>query len=432
MPYSANTTTSRLTRVGAIACGVAALAGAFVLGFKAVDRSAEELTPPPPPTFHHGPISSLAILPVSQPSPRPPNALEQVRTALAQAYYRHVSPLVLAEPTIPRILARLDDPYTEYLTPKELADFKSRLDQRYSGIGVTVRLEEDGLIVTRSLAGPAREAGIRGGDVIVSIDGKQPRDLGFDRSIALFNGEEGTKIQLTVQRPGNRQPLRFELVREPIVLPPVRTRLFRSGGETLGYIRLLSFSDEAAKRVADATRRLVERGAEGLILDLRGDPGGYLEQAIAVSSVFLEEGVVCRTSGVNQETRTYEVSGAAVETKRPLAVLVDRATASSAEIVAGALRDNDRAVVVGQRTYGKATVQQLIELSDGGALKLTTATYLTPNGFSIAERGIKPEVKAVDEPSTRGDEAVAAAARVVLEQLASPDEGDSPKDAESA
>jgi carboxyl-terminal processing protease len=214
-------------------------------------------------------------------------------------------------------------------------------------------------------------------------------------------------------------------------VPPVRTRLIKSDGKMIGYIRLLTFSEDAAERVGLATRSLVQRGADGFILDLRGDPGGYLAQAVAVSSLFLESGIVCQTSGVNQETRSYSVGGAAVETERPLAVLVDRATASASEIVAGALRDNDRAVVVGQRTYGKATVQSLIALSDGGALKLTTATYLTPSGSSIGGRGIKPKVKAVDEPETRPDEAVAAAADVVLERLSRSKELAGPKPANS-
>jgi carboxyl-terminal processing protease len=401
-----------------IACGVVALAGAFALGFTAFDDPAEAPASAAAPTFHHGPIYGFGTMPVPEPSPRPPLALEQVRIALAQAYYRHVSPLVLAEPTISRILTRLDDEYTEYLSPVEFESFQGMLDQRYYGIGLTLDLEENGLIVTRSLAGPARAAGIRPGDVIVSIDGKVARDLGFDRSLALFDGAEGTTIRVTVQRPGHPKALDFELVRGPVEVSPVRARLMKSGGKLIGYIRLLTFADDAAERVGLATRRLVEAGAHGLILDLRGDPGGYLTQAIAVSSLYLDHGVVCYTSGVNQETRSYSVSGAAVETERPLAVLVDGATASAAEIVAGALRDNDRAIVVGQRTFGKAAVQSLIALSDGGALKLTTATYLTPSGASIAERGLKPSVKAVDKPLSRTDEAVVAATRVVVEQLA--------------
>jgi carboxyl-terminal processing protease len=407
------------------------LAGAFTLGFKSFDDGATTPAAAPAPAFHHGPIFGFGTMPVAEPSPGPPLPLEQVRVALAQAYYRHVSPLVLAEPSIERILARLDDEYTEYLSAAEFAAFQRQLDERYSGIGLTLDMEKEGLIVTRSFAGPAKAAGIRAGDVIVSIDGKVARGLPFDRSLALFDGEEGTTIRLTVQRPGHPEALDFELVRGSVAVPPVRTRLIKSDGKMIGYIRLLTFSEDAAERVGLATRSLVQRGADGFILDLRGDPGGYLAQAVAVSSLFLESGIVCQTSGVNQETRSYSVGGAAVETERPLAVLVDRATASASEIVAGALRDNDRAVVVGQRTYGKATVQSLIALSDGGALKLTTATYLTPSGSSIGGRGIKPKVKAVDEPKTRPDEAVAAAADVVLERLSRSKELAGPKPANS-
>lgn len=185
----------------------------------------------------------------------------------------------------------------------------------------------------------------------------------------------------------------------------------------MGHIRLLAFSEDAAARVADAIDRLVAGGVEAIVLDLRGDPGGYLQQAIRVASLFLEHGTICSTSGVNQETRVFTVSGAAIETQRPLAVLVDGSTASAAEIVAAALRDNKRAVIVGRRTYGKATVQSIVALSNGGALKLTTATYLTPAGRAIGGRGIKPRVKATDDPRTTLDEALATAERVLLEQL---------------
>ena len=197
--------------------------------------------------------------------------------------------------------------------------------------------------------------------------------------------EEGTVVHLTVRREGEKRPIRFTVMRREIDFPAVRSRMLKTAGHRLGYIRVLSFRDDVATRVAAATRRLVARGAEGFVLDLRGDPGGLLSQAVELTSVFLERGRVCSTSGLHK-TLSYFVTGAAVEAKRPLAVLVDRATASAAEIVAAALGDNGRAMLVGRRTYGKASVQTLLELSNGGALKLTTATYLTPPGRASARR----------------------------------------------
>jgi carboxyl-terminal processing protease len=395
-----------------------ALAGAFALGFLAFreDRS-QPVVAAAPPVFHHGPLYGYGPVVAPVTPEKPPLALEQVRLALAQAYYQHVSASWLAEPTIEKILSRIDDPYTEYLDPAEYERLQDTLAGGYFGVGLRVDQRKRGLVVTAALAGPARAAGILPGDMIVSIDGQAASGLPFDRSTALLKGERGSVVRLTIRRPGRPGKLKVAIERGPVDAPAVSSRVRARDGHRVGHIRLLSFSEDAAERVADAVDRLVAGGADALVLDLRGDPGGYLQQAIRVASLFLDHGVVCSTSGVNQEARVFAVSGAAIETERPLVVLVDASTASAAEIVAGALRDNKRAVVVGRRTYGKATVQSTVALSDGGALKLTTATYLTPAGHSIGGRGIKPKIKAMDDPWTPVDEALARAERVLLEQL---------------
>jgi carboxyl-terminal processing protease len=371
----------------------------------------EPAPPPAEPGFLHG--RADAPLPLVS---DPPSVLEEVRETLASTYYRFIPDSVLEQPSIERMLAELDDPYTEYLDPLELQLFREQLAQTYFGVGLTVGPGEGGLIVTSSRSGPAREAGIRPGDIIISIDGQAAAKLPFDRSAALIKGEEGSVVRLTVRRPGKRRPIEFTVVRHEIDVPVVQSRLLSAKGRRIGYIRVLVFREDVATSVAAATRGLVLRGADGLILDLRGDPGGLLSQAVEVTSVFLEDGRVCSISGLHR-AQSYFVSGDAVETKRPLAVLVDGATASAAEIVAAALTDNGRALVVGQRTYGKAAVQTVVPLSNGAALKLTTATYLTPAGASIRETGIRPDVRAADDPLTRPDEAVAAARDAVLKRL---------------
>jgi carboxyl-terminal processing protease len=395
-----------------------ALGGTFAIGLYVFrDEPDARVAAPPTTVYHQGPLFGIGPFPVAPPAPGPPRALEQVRLALAQAYYRHVSPLVLANDSIAGILKTLDDPYTEYLRPSEYEALQERVTRRYSGVGLTVGPGKGGLVVTSSEGGPAWEAGIRPGDVIVSIDGQAAGELPFDQSLALIKGTVGTTVRLSVKRPGEREVMRFEVVRQRIVIPAVRSRMISMAGRRIGYLRLLAFPGDAAARLQDATERLIDRRAEGFILDLRGDPGGYLVQAVRVASLFLDKGVVCSTSGVNQPERVYTVSGAAIETKRPLVVLVDHDTGSAAEIVAGALRDDGRALLVGRRTYGKATVQSLIALSNGGALKLTTATYRTPSGSSIGGKGLKPKVKASDNPETRPDEAVVVAGQVLLERL---------------
>jgi carboxyl-terminal processing protease len=400
-------------------CGVLLVAGAAT-GWLAVNRDRPVTAAPAstlPPTWHQGPIRSYGSIPEPLPPSRPPRALDQVREALATAYYRHVSPRLLVRPTISSILDGLGDPHTEYLSPTSYAMIQERLSRQYHGVGLTVSPAEDGLIVTSSLTGPAREAGIKPGDVIISIDGRQAATLEFDRAVSLIGGEAGTTVSLTVRRPGEDGPIEFRVVRERLSKAAVRSRLIPTSGRNIGYIRLLSFSENADEHVRDATAELVSAGADALVVDLRGNPGGLLAQAIQVASVYLDSGVVCSTEGVNQEARIYSVGSDPVETELPIAVLVDDGTASAAEIAAAALRDNKRAVIVGSKTYGKATVQSFFPLSNGGALRLTTATYLTPAGKSIGGRGIKPKVKAVDNPRTRRDEALLAAERFLVQRF---------------
>jgi carboxyl-terminal processing protease len=409
-----------------VACGALLVAGSAGLGFAALrDRnaplSAPAAAPPAPPApslGNEGPLHGYGPFAPPPPPPSPRPAIDQVRQAIATAYYRHVSASLLSLPTIDSILEELEDPYTEYLTPEEYERLQERLERTYYGVGLTVSPAEHGLMVTSSLRGPAREAGIRPGDVIVSIDGRPAARIGFERAVQLMVGEEGTIVHLTVLRPGSDASISFTVVRRPVSLEAVKARLIRTASRRIGYLRLLAFSEHAAERLAQATERVVGEGAEALILDLRGNPGGLLAQAIRVTSLYLESGPVGSTAGANQEARVLTAGGAPVEPDLPMVVLVDDHTASAAEIVAAALRDNRRAVVVGLRTYGKTTVQSLLPLSNGAALRLTTASYLTPAGRSLAGRGLKPKVRAFDDYRTKPDEAVVAAARVLVERLA--------------
>jgi carboxyl-terminal processing protease len=406
-----------MRRAGAIACGALLLAGGSA-AWLAADRGppplqpAKEVYSAPDPGAPHGP----GLYPTSPIVPTSPILLE-AREALRSSYYRFVPESVLSLPSLELMLDELDDPYTEYLDPLEYELLREQLARTYFGIGLTVGPGDGGLLVTSSLDGPAREAGIRAGDLIVRIDGLPARDLPFDRSASLIKGEKGTVVRLTVRRPGHAKRFTVTVVRTEIEAPSVRYRIIKTNRHRLGYIRVFSFRDDVAARVVAAVGRLNTSGAEAFVLDLRGDPGGLLEQAVQLTSVFLERGLVCSTSSLH-ETHSYYATGSAIETVKPLVVLVDPGTASAAEIVAAGLSDNGRAVLVGRRTFGKATVQTLLELSNGGALKLTTATYLTPSGVSIRERGVKPAVKALDDPLTKPDEALVTASEVLLEELA--------------
>jgi carboxyl-terminal processing protease len=274
-----------------------------------------------------------------------------------------------------------------------------------------------GLRVTSAVSGPARRAGIRRGDLIVSVNGRPTRDLGFHRSLALIKGVKRTAVRLTVRRPAVGT-MRFTVVRGEISVPTLRWRLVVHERTRLAYVRVLSFRESTAEQLEDRLGALLHRGAKGVVLDLRGNPGGLVAEAVDAASVFLEDGVVCTTADEHHEVRVLEAIGEAAYPRIPVMVLVDRGTASAAEIVAAALFENGRAALLGERTFGKASVQSLRPLSNGGALKLTTATYQTPAGTDLDGRGVVPALKARDNPKTSRDEGLAAAEKALLEQLA--------------
>jgi len=386
------------TGIGGI---VLLLAGAFLAGL-----------------FHDSATSTEAQrVPVS-PRAKPPAVIDEVRYELSSGYYREVGSEVLARRSVTGMVEALDDPYTEYLTAEEYSALQNATARSYSGVGLTVGPSDDGLVVTSALRGPARDAGIRRGDVIVSIDGVPAGRVAFERSLFLIKGEEGTNVQLTVKRPSVGK-LRFTIVRQELPVPKVRTRLLSSKGKRLGYVRLLSFPESTTEDLRRHTARLVRRGATGIVLDLRDNPGGLLLEAVQSVSLFLDQGIVCSTEGEHQERRVFKVSGPTPFPEVPLVVLVNRGSASASEIVAAGLGENGRAVVIGTRTYGKAAVQSLRELSNGAALKLTTATYTTPTGQDLHGHGVRPGLRALDDPATPVDEALRTAQRTLLKQLSS-------------
>jgi carboxyl-terminal processing protease len=391
-----------MRRAGGFAAVALLVAGAFLLGF-ALTRNAE-------------PVRSAAT--GKAPRESPVSLIDEVRAELAHDYYRAIPPAILRQQSIDRMIEGLADPHTEYLTPAEFEVLEDRTEGSYSGIGLTVGPSRKGLVVTSAFKGPALQAGIRKGDVIVRIDGKPAGRMPFERSLALIKGEKGTIVRLTVRRP-DAGTMDFQVVRQEIDVPPIRARLLRATKGKLGYIRVFSFPEGTAERLEEETSRLAERGAAGVIVDLRDNPGGLLSQAVDSVSIFVEEGLVCTTDGAHQEFRSYAVNGNPAHPTIPLVVLVNGGSASAAEIVAAALHENGRATLVGDRTFGKASVQTIEPLSNGGALKLTTAKYMTPLGVDISEKGLSPKIKALDDPLTRPDEGFATARRVLLKLVTS-------------
>ena len=384
-----------MRRLAGIAAVALIAAGAFASGL-VLTRGENGVAE----TLHLGPGDSPTLL------------IDQVRQELMAGYYTPISARTLEQRSIDEILNELDDPYTDYLTAGEYEDLQRRTARSYSGVGLTVGRSKQGLVVKEALAGPARQAGIKRGDRIVSIDGHSVKRLPFRRSLELLTGAEGTSVSLIVRRP-REEELRFRVERSAIALPAVRSKLVKTRDRTLAHIRVLSFRVSTEDTLVKRVRRLTKRGAEGVVLDLRGNPGGLLSQAVGTVSLFLERGRRLRDRRGSPRPARYRVSGKAPLAGVPLIVLVDSRSASAAEIVASALDEHDRALLVGETTYGKASVQSVRPLSNGDALKLTTAVYRTSSGTNLNGEGITPDVKARDLPATRTDETLRRAMRLL-------------------
>ncbi|HEY2936680.1 MAG TPA: S41 family peptidase [Gaiellaceae bacterium] len=335
----------------------------------------------------------------------------RVRLALEQDYYRKLPRQVLAQRTVPDLIAALHDPYTEYLDPASYRLVRSATGSHYSGVGLTLWPVAEGLGVAAVPAGPARRAGLRAGDVVLSIDGAPAAALGFVEALGRVLGPPGTTVTLRVRRGAARWTVR--LMREMLPAPPVQYRLIAAAAHRVAYLRLPAFRSGVTSATASVLRRLERNGASAVVLDLRGNPGGLLDQAVSLSSLFLQRGTIVKIEGAHLPLVVYRARGGAEEPNLPLAVLVDRWSASAAEVVAAALQDNDRAVLVGESTFGKGLVQTVRPLPDGGALKLKTGRYLTPIGTDISGVGVRPDVIAPDNPRTPRDEGLQTAVDVL-------------------
>jgi carboxyl-terminal processing protease len=352
----------------------------------------------------------------AQPAPvAAPSIVDEVRHAIAAHYYRPVPERVLRLHSVRQIISALDDPYTAYLAPSDYRLLRQTTSSTYTGIGLNVLPSSGGYLVVSLSPGPAARAGVHVGDTIVRIGGTPAAGLAMNAAAARILGPAGTTVRLGLTR-GARH-LDVEVRRATIHAPAVRARLVAYHGHRYGEVRLATFRAGAAVVLARQLHRLEAQGAQGFVLDLRQNPGGLLDQAVAVSSLFLDRGVVVSLVGRDEPHEVLRATGG-VATRLPLVVLVDRYSASSSEIVAAALRDHGRATVVGERTFGKALVQSVDPLDNGAALEYTIARYYTPAGEDISDVGVAPELHVVDNARTRTDEALTSALRV-LERPAS-------------
>ena len=325
-------------------------------------------------------------------------------------YFRPVGETELGNSSLQGMVRELrkrhDDRFSEYFSPESLESFNQQIEGRFSGVGLSVVPDKRGLKAVKVFHGsPAAAAGIVAGDTIVSVDGDSIAGVGSTEATNRIKGPEGTEVTLGVLDAKSGEVRQLRLTRAEVALPNVSSRVETVDGRKLGYVRMLSFSEGVHALLANAVRKVEREGAEGIVLDLRGNPGGLLDEAVLSASLFLPEGeVVVSTDSRTQGHSVHKTSGGTLP-KRPLVVLIDRNTASAAEILTAALADDAEAPVVGTRSYGKGVFQEEKGLANGGALKLTVGEYFTPNGVNLARsHGIHPDVKASDNPETRVDE----------------------------
>jgi len=327
----------------------------------------------------------------------------RVYEVVRQAYVEKVDNKTLMKAAITGMLAGLD-PHSEYLDKEGLAELTEDTTGAYSGLGIEV-IEDNGVlrIVAPIDDTPASRAGIKPGDVIVKIDGKVVTEENIDAMFKDLRGDPGSKITLTIVHENSDKPIDMPLVREKISVPSVRTREIEPG---YAYIRISQFQEDTAPDLEKKLGELIAKHGQpkGAILDLRSNPGGLLTSAVAVSDDLLDAGTIVTTKGrLADANMDFTAHPGDLLNGAPLVVLVDNGTASAAEIVSGALKDNHRALIIGRRTFGKGVVQTVLPLDADHAVKITTARYYTPNGTSIQAEGIKPDIALADLMVSKAD-----------------------------
>ncbi len=361
--------------------------------------------------------------------------LSQVMAHIENSYVDPVNEDRLVDGAIRGMVSSLD-PHSSYLNPEEYALLESDTAGEFGGVGVEIDARGDYLTVIAPIPNsPASRAGVRAGDELLSIEGRDARGLDVDEAVRRMRGAPGTRVRVVLRRRGVTEPLRLTLVREVVRVSSVESRMLP---ERVGYIALKSFQDRASvevDRALDALTREAGGNLQGLVLDLRNNPGGLLDEAVFVADEFLQSGVIVSTRGrdgtAQDEARAHP---AGTRPAFPIVVLVNEYSASAAEILAGALQDHHRATLVGTRTFGKGSVQSVIDLADGGALKLTIARYFTPSGRSIQAQGIAPDVQVeqveLPEAPAEGSAAAPERERDLDQHLPNAEGGDgSPPDA---
>jgi carboxyl-terminal processing protease len=333
---------------------------------------------------------------------------------LERDYYRPVDRKDLLNQSLDQAVHSLNDRFSNYFAPHDFSDFQQATEGRFEGVGMSVDPVKDGLrIITVYDGSPAKSGGLRAGDVIVAVNGRSIAGQDSQTATTRIKGPAGTQVRLTVR--SGKATRTVTLKRAEVEIPVVRSEMRHVDGRKIAYVHLAGFTAGAHDAVGEAVRRLLKEGAQGVVLDLRDNGGGLLNEAVQISSIFIPDGRIVSTKGRARPERVYDATGGAIDSHIPVAVLVNNRSASASEIVTGALQDRHRATVVGTRTFGKGVFQEIEPLSNGGALDITVGEYFLPSGRNLGGGGVSrgsgvtPDVKAKDNPKTPRDEALLAA-----------------------
>lgn len=313
-------------------------------------------------------------------------------SAIRSFYVDEVNSKKIVYGALEGMLSSLDD-FSAFMDPDEYKDIMAESKGEFGGIGIEIMSKEGVITVITAISGtPADAAGVKSGDKIIRIDGKSTRDITLNEAVKMMRGDPGTLLTLTVWRDKEEKVLDIPVKRAMIKLKSVKDAYLIEN--KIGYIKLIEFQEKTGSELGDAIKKLQALGMDSLILDLRNNPGGLLGSAVDVSEKFLPKDsvIVSTKSRTPSQNMVYKARGDFKQSSCPMVVLVNEGSASASEIVAGALQDNKRAVILGTKTFGKGSVQTVIPLKDGSALRLTTALYLTPSGKSIMSEGVIPDV----------------------------------------
>ncbi len=358
----------------------------FVLGVlvTVVDQHSQE------PTTLSAAISKLVPAPKGADFQQLLQVWNQVHTQYVNA---NVNDHDLLQGAMTGLVAGLGDPYSEYMNADTAKQFQSEISGTFEGVGMQVGYKNNKVTIIAPLPGsPAEKAGLLAGDMIVTVDGKDTSAMTLDAVVSAIRGKQGTTVTLTIQRGTDQQQKSYTITRESITVDSVQAKVTTYNGKKIAEFTISSFDQDTGAQLRTKAKNINAASLDGILLDVRNNPGGYLDQAIDVASEFMPSGVVVSEIDRNGKKNSYSANGRADLAKGKIVVLVNGGSASASEIVAGALQDSGRGTILGEQTFGKGSVQDYQTLADGSSLKLTIAKWYTPKGRSISEKGITPDV----------------------------------------